>query len=342
MRELVINENGSGKRLDKYCSQYLQHAPSGFIYKMLRKKNITLNGKKAAGSEKLVPGDIIKLFFSEETISKFGNQAVSNNNSLSNEYIKAYKDIHNVKVIYENDNIILLDKPSGVLSQKAAVSDSSLNEWLIGYLMNEGAVDNSSLMTFRPSICNRIDRNTSGLVICGKTLAGARKMAEILKDRSIHKFYRTIVSGVVTQPYHGTAMMSEKDTDRNMVSIQNENKGAGLIRVETAFRPIAVNRQADLSYLEVELITGKTHQIRAHLASLGYPLVGDRKYGSNNINDIYEKKYHIHSQLLHSYRIEFPKLPEPFADISERCFSADIPAKMNTFIQKEFDVSNLA
>lgn len=338
MRELEINENGSGKRLDKYCSQYLQNAPSGFVYKMLRKKNITLNGKKASGSEKLVPGDVIKLFFSEETITKFGNQAVRDKEGSSNEYLKAYSSIKNIIIVHEDDNIILVNKPAGVLSQKAEISDCSLNEWLIGYLLETGAVSTDSLVSFRPSICNRIDRNTSGLVICAKTLAGARQMAVILKDRSIHKYYRTIVSGIADKPYHGTALMSEKDTDRNMVSVKKSNKNSGtdsnehMISVETAFVPLAVNRHDNLSYLEVELITGKTHQIRAHLSSLGFPLVGDRKYGTKTINDIYEKKFHIHSQMLHSYRIEFPQMPEPFADISGKSFIAEIPDKMNNLI----------
>lgn len=146
MKETIIKENESGQRLDKYLKKYLPQAPGSFIYKMLRKKNITLNGKKAAGQEKLNTGDSIKFFLAEETIDKFtGNAAAS----------ESYPVKKDLEIIYEDDNILLINKPAGMLSQKAKKEDVSLVEYVIGYLLSNGSVTKEELLTFHPGVCNR-------------------------------------------------------------------------------------------------------------------------------------------------------------------------------------------
>ena len=175
MKETIIKENESGQRLDKYLKKYLPQAPGSFIYKMLRKKNITLNGKKAAGQEKLNTGDSIKFFLAEETIDKFtGNAAAS----------ESYPVKKDLEIIYEDDNILLINKPAGMLSQKAKKEDVSLVEYVIGYLLSNGSVTKEELLTFHPGICNRLDRNTSGMVVAGKSLAGLQIMGEAFKERT--------------------------------------------------------------------------------------------------------------------------------------------------------------
>ena len=196
MKEIVIGNNEQGKRLDAFLAGYLPNASKGFIYKMLRKKNITLNGKKAEGTEKLKKDDSIKIFFSDETFEKFRPNSGS---AISKQFeFKALKALGELEIIYEDANILLVNKPAGVLSQKSQKEDISLNDWLIEYLLKKGDITASELETYKPSICNRLDRNTSGLVICAKSLFGARTMNGMLKDRTLDKYYRTIVSGKVS------------------------------------------------------------------------------------------------------------------------------------------------
>nr|MCR5102794.1 RluA family pseudouridine synthase [Butyrivibrio sp.] len=205
MKEIIISQNEAGKRLDKFLVNFLSNAESGFIFKMLRKKNIVLNDKKCTGKEKLSVGDNIKIYFSDDTFNKFvnpfylkddkfsSNKSVSNNikniASKDNEFSTAFNKIGNMDVIYEDKNIMLINKKAGILSQKASASDYSLNEWFIGYLLNNNEIDIKSLASFKPSICNRLDRNTSGMVICGKSLQGSTIMNKMLKDRTLGKYY---------------------------------------------------------------------------------------------------------------------------------------------------------
>ncbi len=190
MKEVVVSKNEAGKWLDGFLNSYLKEASTGFIYKMLRKKNITLNDKKADGKEKLSEGDSIKIFFSDETFEKFRG---GGRQSLQQDMKKISQQFGEFPLIYEDENIILADKPKGMLSQKAEAGDISLNEWLIEYLLNKGEISVESLDTFTPSICNRLDRNTSGLVICGKTLIGLQEMNELIRERRLRKVNRTVV-----------------------------------------------------------------------------------------------------------------------------------------------------
>ena len=330
MKEIVIGANQIDKRLDGFLKAYLPEASTGFIYKMLRKKNITLNGKKASGTEKLKVGDKINIFFSDETFEKF--KGTSNQDSSAEPFTdKEIKDIRalgNISVIYEDNNIILVNKPSGVLTQKATPKDVSLNEWLIYYLYSKNEVTAQSLDTYRPSVCNRLDRNTSGLVICAKSLLGARTMNKLLKDRNVDKYYRTIVNGNLKEPVRLTGFLY-KDEEKNKVFIKKEDpKDDRYSYIETYYQPLLYNEENDLTLLEVKLITGKPHQIRAHLASISHPIIGDVKYGGRKIGG-------LRSQLLHSYRLKFPNdLPEEFTSIMGKEYKAELPEIFGKFFRE--------
>lgn len=312
MREIVIEKNEAGQRLDKFLAKYMNEASKSFFYKMMRKKNITLNGKKCEGNEKLAEGDVVKLFLAEDTIEKFSSVQVQ-------EVKKVDLDI-----LYEDDEIILVNKPAGMLSQKAKETDESLVEYLIDYLLGSGKLTESGLRAFRPSVCNRLDRNTSGLIVAGKSLAGLQQMGELFKKRTLKKYYLCIVKGRITEPAHirGYLVKDEK-TNRVSLSKGGFSKDAKGLPIETEYVPIAWNEEMTL--LKVHLITGRTHQIRAHLASTGHPLLGDYKYGSKKWNDRYKKEWKIEDQVLHAYQLTMPGMKKELENLSGKTFYAKVP-----------------
>ena len=326
MREIVIEKNEAGQRLDKFLAKYMNEAAKSFFYKMMRKKNITLNGKKCEGNEKLAEGDVVKLFLAEDTIEKF-----------SSVQVQAVRKV-NLDILYEDDEIILVNKPAGMLSQKAKETDESLVEYLIDYLLGSGKLTESGLRAFRPSVCNRLDRNTSGIVAAGKSLAGLQMLSGVFKDRSIHKYYQCLVSGEIrdVKTVDGWLLKDEKKNQVRILTDVEVKRFGGRggdeepKRIRTKYEPIATDGRFTL--LKVTLLTGRSHQIRAHLASLGHPIVGDFKYGG--VSKVNPSGRTVKYQLLHSYRLEFPKLAEPFAYLSGRVFEAPLPGYFGSVLKE--------
>lgn len=346
MELITVSANEAGQRLDKLLGKFLREAPKSFLYKMMRKKNITLNGKKVQGNEILGEGDEIKLFFSEETLQKFKGSApkapVVPKTKLS--------------IVYEDENIVLIDKPAGMLSQKANPQDVSLVEYLISYLLDNGSITEKELMSFRPAVCNRLDRNTSGLVIAGKSLVGLQMMSSMLKDRSMRKYYRCVVKGMMQGSQHLCGYLI-KDERTNKVHIQKtitgksgdkedaekriggKNRNAEdhaktvsgkSVKAEYDAKPIETEYRAlasanGLTLLEVHLITGRSHQIRAHLASIGHPILGDIKYGDADVNEKYRRSHRVTHQMLHAYRLEMPEIEGKLSYLSGKVFTAPMP-----------------
>lgn len=319
MKEFIINENEAGQRFDKYLAKRLKEAPKSFFYKMMRKKNITLNNKKATGNEKLNEGDIVKLFLSDETFEKFSGAH------------EAERAVCDLDIIYEDEHMLLINKPAGMLSQPADGKEPSLVEYLIGYLVESGAVTEDSLETFRPSVCNRLDRNTSGIVAAGKSLAGLQELSKVFHDRTIHKYYLCLVDGVLKKGSHLKGYL-KKDEATNKVEILKE-KQEDALPIETRYKPLGDNGHTTL--LEVELITGRAHQIRAHLASIGHPILGDGKYGRSSLNQRLKKEYQLKYQLLHAYRLEIPEMKGILEKASGKTFYAGVPEEFMNIIKKE-------
>lgn len=356
MRTFTIGTNEAGQRFDKYLHKLLPEAGNSFLYKMLRKKNITLNNGKAEGRELLQPGDTVKLFFAEETFLKFAggekslalteNAASVSGNSSVLEYQKAYQTLNSRKnkpvVLWEDEDILIADKPAGILTQKAQPGDMSMNEWLIGYLLDTDAITPAQLATFHPSVCNRLDRNTSGLLLCGKSLGGSQLLSRLIRERHIGKFYRTIVKGVVRESQRIEGFLY-KNEHTNQVTIYREKAQAkpeqqkNLSAIQTSYTPLQIFRVKgqDFTYLEIQLHTGKSHQIRAHLASIGHPILGDTKYGDAACNQLAQRAWHLPYQLLHACRVTFPELTEPGKALSNQSVTAPLPPVFSRILEEE-------
>lgn len=348
MRELKISGNDAGQRFNKYLMKYLDKAPSSFVYKMLRKKNITLNGKKAAGDEILQDNDIVTLFLSEETIEKFKKNGANkkNKNNIN-------QNNTNLKILYKTNDILAVHKDVGMLSQKAAAEDYSMNEQIADYCQKEGIVPSGS--TFKPSVCNRLDRNTSGIILAGISLKGSQYLSRILRTREVEKYYFAVVKGIMDKETEQKAYI-RKDSGKNVSEVVDAEKFTDTITaekydtgnmpqnmprnikpnmtkktsnrkedydyIETYFTPISNN--GSYTFLKIHLITGKSHQIRAGLKAIGYPIIGDYKYGDAAVNAYFRYKYGLKSQLLHAGQVILPDktviddpLPKLFFDICE-------------------------
>lgn len=397
---LGIEMNQANQRLDKFLGKVLPGAPFGFFYKMLRKKNITLNDKKAEGKEILQLGDHVTLWLADETILKFGgylprqdegggsfqdtgspaaaNQMAGEHFSAAEDtvrekisYRQAYRQLQGVKVLYEDTHVLILDKPAGVLTQQARGEDLSLNEWMIGYLLETGSIDSRELRLFRPSVCNRLDRNTSGLVLCGKSLPGSQALSELIRSHKVRKFYRALCVGEMekTDWENGKEIQGylQKDSRSNKVTVimqepfpkeASEVKKQGeyirtvyLPREQYSFPSPAGKRQEPavsskhqtgvFTEMEIELITGKSHQIRAHLASIGHPLVGDCKYGDDFVNRLFRQHFGLRWQLLHACRLQFPALYGVLAPLSGKSIRSPLPPDFSGILRKLQELEKL-
>lgn len=345
MKIIDVDSSQSGQRLDKFLRRYFRNAGSGFLYRMLRKKNIVLNGAKASGSEVINPGDQIKVFFSDETFDKMrGTDAAFHEGNKGTDAKTArikQKDYKpgDINIVYEDEDILVMNKPAGLLTQGAGAGDDCLNLRALNYLFKTGQITDESYRMFHPSVVNRLDRNTSGLVLFGKTLHGTQLLSEELRDRTSIKIYHCITFRNFNEEALKTKGVKytigddneiiingflKKDNTTNTVVIK-DTEFPGSKPIKTGIRPMAIpggSRRDDISYLSVRLYTGRTHQIRAHLAHTGFPVVFDPKYGNRGLNEKWMKMTGLHFQMLHSYSFEMSdgrkftaEEPEAFARI---------------------------
>ena len=309
MREVVVTVREEGQRLDHFLAKYLDHEPKGFFYKMLRKKNIVLNGKKAVGKERLKTGDRIRLYLSEQTIEKFRTSTAAEGENR--EPFSFPEEFHGLSVIYEDEQILVVNKPAGVLSQKAKAEDVSLVEWLQAYLSEELGAQN----VFKAGICNRLDRNTTGLVVSGKTVAALQYLNRLFKERELKKYYLCLVKGNVEKEQRIEGYLSKSERNNQVTVSKHQTENA--VWIETAYSPKEHFMWKGKAYtlLCVHLITGRPHQIRAHLASIGHPVIGDLKYGEKEEAFLFRKDFGVRYQLLHAWKLVLSQaeyLPEKY------------------------------
>lgn len=298
MQKIVITKEDKGRRLDKYLTGLLPAAGFGFLQKMMRKKSITVNGKKAHGSYSLREGDVIDIFFSDETFNSFKDA----DKGLREYEALCALEVPGADIVYENDGFLVLNKPFGILSQKATSSDISVNEIARVYLINEGKLGLEEYSAYHPSVVNRLDRNTGGLIIVAKSRRAAVELTEDIRAKRLRRIYTCLMwgklsSGGVFEYYY------KKDEAKNL-AILSEEPLKGYSRIKTEFRPVRTG--AGLSLCEAELFTGKSHQIRVTGKAIGHPLVNDEKYGDPDRDFSIKDKISLPGQYLCATRLIFP------------------------------------
>ena len=307
MRELKVGKNDAGQRLDKFITKALD-IPMSLLYKSIRTKKIKLNRKRAEISDKLCEGDTIQCFLPDE----FFDKKVTKNTF---ENVTPHLDI-----VYEDDNIMLLNKRPGVsVHEDENGSTNTLITHIQAYLFGKGEYNPDDEQSFAPALCNRIDRNTGGIVIAAKNAMALRVMNEKIKNREIDKFYLAAVHGTPRPESATIKGFLKKDEKNNMVKVWEKDPKNGAKEIITRYKVVAKSK--DTSLLEVELLTGRTHQIRAHMAFIGHPLVGDGKYGINREDRQKGHKY----QALCSYKLRFN-------------FDTSSPTELDYLNKKEFKI----
>lgn len=306
MTIIIVPENAN-RRLDKFLFAYLNNAPHSFIYKMLRKKRIKLNGGRAQGNELLQNGDELRFFISEDTLA----------GCRKTRSFAPAKPL--CGIIFEDDNLLIVNKPAGLPSHGGMAAQDHLLARMLYYLQENGTFGVDA--DFTPALCNRLDVNTSGLVVCGKNLHTLQKMNLLFASREVQKEYITIVHGVAGEIGKRRTLRDfyEKDEKANKAHITREQQDDEII---TDFTVLAVT--SGYSLLSVSPITGRSHQIRVHLASAGFPIIGDKKYGGKSTP-------FAAVQLLHCRKLQLPcgmawesPLPTKFLDCINKLFGGNV------------------
>ena len=286
MQEIIINKNDSNQRIDKFLTKKYKNLPVSMMYKLIRKKDITVNRKRVKENQILMEGDVLRIFAPDDVLSETKQKKISSKGKLN--------------IAYEDENILIADKESGLLVHSDTDDcEDTLIDRITLYLIGKGEFNPEDENSFAPALCNRIDRNTEGLVIAAKNAASLREMNEIIKERLIEKIYLAAVHGSFKEKNGEIVVRLEKDSKNNLVRINNRSDSAKT--AVTRYKTIAYNSFRDLSLIEVELITGRTHQIRASFAHIGHPLLGDGKYAVNKK----DRELGYKSQALCAYSITF-------------------------------------
>lgn len=305
MRQFEILRNDEGMRLDRFLKKILPEAGLSLLYKSIRKKNIVVNKKKVTPEYILRLGDKVDIFFSDETLKKFQGEE------------KRKKRGHHPKIVLETKHVLIMEKPVGILSHGSGGKyEPNMVDDLITYLIDTDQYIPRIEKTFTPSICNRLDRNTSGLIIGAKTGLGLREVNQMIRQREIEKYYLTICEGVLKEKREIHSLI-EKNKDKNRVFESEQGRESYGI-----YEPIEVGKNHTL--VSVNLITGRTHQIRMQLASIGHPVLGDHKYGTRKKSWNKNSEESIDHQLLHSHRLVFPKIKGELSELSGKVIESKI------------------
>ena len=321
MKQFTIEKGQEGQRLDHFLARLLPNAPSGFFYKMLRRKNITINGKRAQGKDRLLPGDTVSVFVSDETFERFSRRKV-----------KRTPDVPLPEILYEDEFLLAVNKPAGFLVQPDISGVPALSDALYARFDPDGELRSRGNYVCSPA--HRLDKNTSGLVLCGKALTAQKYLSDSIRDGRMEKYYRAFVHGKMTEAFTAEAYLGKHPEKTGVMISKKMFPGADPIK--TGFVPLGGNGQ--VTDVLVRLYTGKKHQIRAHLAHLGFQVIGDTRYGDANKDAALPFSVTPGRQMLHAYRIHLPESTTEFPSLAGLTITAPLPDDMRAVEQRlEYD-----
>ena len=315
MIRLTITENEENQRLDRFLKKYFKNASLSYLYKLIR-KDVKVNGKRSEIDRQLITGDEITIYISDEEAESYREKK------------RIQTSRRQFGIAYEDENLIIVEKPFGLLVHgDQTEKKNTLANQVTGYLAEKGEYLPGRERTFVPSPVNRLDRNTSGLVIFGKNNLALQSLNQMMRQKGfIRKYYLTIVFGEMKQDLFLKDKM-EKDESKNTVKVMDLDSSGGKI-METIARPLQISNGYTL--VEVELVTGRTHQIRAHLAKAGFPVIGDTKYGGMTENKKIAKQFHLTTQFLHAYRVYFMDGLKPLEYVKGLEAESNLPPHLET------------
>ena len=321
--KIEIGPNEAGQRLDKFLRKLLKDVPLSAIFKALRKKDIRVNGAKQNEKYFVQEGDIVEIKYIQ-----------SNKEDKTEKFIKV--DSKGIKIVYEDENMLILEKWINVLvhSDSNTSKEPTLTDYVLSYLNDKGDYVPENELTFTPAACNRLDRNTSGIIIFGKSFEGLKCINEAIRDDEIKKYYYTLAKGKIRDGLYEAYIVKNPET--NVSTIHNtEVKNSKRIAMEIS----TVETNGAYSFIEINLITGRSHQIRAHLAHLGNPIIGDNKYGDKKLNSFFENKYGLNYQYLYAYKLNFRNINGKLDYLKNKTIAAALPPILKKIKQDVFKFS---
>mgnify|MGYP000982292999 CR=1 FL=1 len=316
MIRITIGENEAEQRLDRFLRKYMKDSSLAEIYKMIRKKHVKVNGKGAKENYRLKFGDILEI-----------------GGSFNAEKPSVKPSDKEFGIIYEDDNLLIVDKPSGlIVHPDSSHSENTLVDQVVYYLYQNGSYHPENETTFKPSPVNRLDLNTGGLVMFAKNYISLQNLSGIVRDRALNKYYICVVKGTVDCEKDIKAYIVKDDKqNKAVISYEPADKSKA---IHTKIKPLSHNEGFTL--LEIELVTGRSHQIRAQLSNLGKPIIGDIKYGDSKANAYFRQKYGLKSQLLYAYKIQFEEVSGNLDYLSGRTFISKLPSSYGSVLEGLF------
>ncbi|SHE51516.1 RluA family pseudouridine synthase [Clostridium fallax] len=306
--KIEITTNEAGQRLDKFLRKLLKDVPLSAIFRALRKGDIRVNGKKGKEKYSLNEGDIVEIKY------------IMSKKEKKDEKFKEV-DPKSLRIIYEDESMALVEKWPGILVHSDKKDgDPTLTDYVLSYLNRKGDYLPEKEVTFTPASCNRLDRNTSGIVFFGKTFEGLKLLNEMIRERKISKYYCALVKGRIKDGKYEAYITKDEENNISQV-FENERKNTKKIAMEVK----TLESNGAYSLIEINLITGKSHQLRAHLSFLGNPIIGDPKYGDKRLNSFFENKYGLNYQFLYAYKVIFKNVPEKFNHLKNKTIAETLP-----------------
>lgn len=307
--EIGINE--AGQRIDKFARKWLSDVPLGAIFKGIRKGDLRVNGKKVKQNYFLEQGDVVEAKY-----------ITSNTKPKRKEEKFQDVDYTEMKITYEDENMLIAEKWPGILVHSDKKNgEATLTDYVLSYLYQKGEYIPEHEITFTPAPCNRLDRNTSGIVLYGKNYQSLKLLNEMIRERKIKKYYNALVKGKIKEGYYEAYI--SKDQDNNLSQVfDTEKSNTKKIAMEVK----VLDTVGSYSFLELHLITGRSHQLRAHLAYLKNPIIGDNKYGDKKLNSFFCNKYQLAFQFLYSYKLVFKDCPKELSYMENRTIIEAMPS----------------